>query len=228
MKDSKGRTLSIVAIVIAVLGLSLGFAAFSQTLTIKSSAEVNPDASIFNIDFSKQSGSVDDDPIVPVLNPSGVTGFTATNAEIDNSDQSNAVIRNLHAVFTEPGQSATYNLYTKNAGELKAFLKSVTFSNVTGKSTTKVCTAKSGDNPATQSLVDQACEGITLTLKLGSEDFTSTKLRNQFATATAHDLDKAASEPIKVTIAYEAGSKQADGGFDVSFGDIVLFYSSVE
>ena len=224
-KDKRARVIAIVGLLVGILGLSLGFAAFSNTLTIKSSAEVKPDDSIFNVDFSKNSDSVDGSEIVPVLNPSNVTGFTATNAVIDN-DNGDAVIKNLHAVFTEPGQEVTYNLYTKNAGELKAYLKSVTFSNVSGESATKKCTAKSGDNAAAPALVQSACQGITLTITVGTESFTQTTLRSAFASATAHDLAKDGSEPVKVRIAYESGSTQADGGFDVAFGDITLLYTS--
>lgn len=222
-KDRKARVIAIVGLLLGVVGLSLGFAAFSNTLTIKSSAEVKVDESVFNVDFSNSSSTVDDSDIVPTLNPSGTTGFTATNAVIDN-DNGDAVIKNLHAVFTEPGQEVTYELFTKNAGELAAYLKSVTFSNVTGESVAKKCTAKTG---TTQSLVNSACNGITLTLTVGSESFTTTTLRSAFTTADAHDLAKGGSEPVKVRIAYETGSAQADGDFDVSFGDITLLYSSV-
>ena len=221
-KDKKARIMAIVGLLLGVVGLSLGFAAFSNTLTIKSSAEVVVDDSVFNVDFSSSSSSVVDDDITPTLNPTGVTGFTASNAVIDN-DNGDAVIKNLHAVFTAPGQEVTYSFYTKNAGELKAYLKSVTFSNVSGESSTKICTAKSG---TTQSLVNTACTGITLTVTVGSEAFTGTTLRSAFANATAHDLNKDASETVEVRIAYETGSAQADGGFDVSFGDVTLLYSS--
>lgn len=225
--DKQARVIGVIALVLAVVGLSLGFAAFTNTLTIKSSAEVKPNADVFNVDFSKSSDSVVDDDIVPTLNPTGVEGFTATNAVIDN-DNGDAVIKNLHAVFTEPGQSATYNFFTKNAGELKAYLKNVTFNNVTGESVTKKCTAKAGENPATPALVESACQGITLTITVGTESFTSTTARAGFTTATAHDLVKDGSEPVQIRIAYEAGSAQADNGFDVAFGDIVLSYSSNE
>ncbi len=223
VRDNRARVIAIIGLLLGVVGLSLGFAAFSNTLTIKSSAEVQVDESIFNVDFSKSSDSVDDSDIVPVLNPTTDAGFSATNAEIDN-DNGDAVIKNLHAVFTKPGQEVTYNFYTKNAGELAAYLKSVTFSNVSGESATKKCTAKTG---TTQNLVNAACNGITLTLTVGTESFTQTTLRNAFTSATAHDLAKDGSEPVKVRIAYEAGSDQADGDFDVAFGDITLLYSSV-
>ena len=223
-KDNKARFMAILGLLVGVVGLSLGFAAFSNTLTIKSSAEVTVDDSVFNVDFSTNSSTVDDSDITPTLSPTGVSGFTATNAEIDN-DNGDAVVKNLHATFTAPGQEVTYNFYTKNAGELKAFLKSVTFSNVSGESTTKVCTPKTG---ATASLVNSACTGITLTVTVGSEDFTATTLRSAFATATAHDLNKNGSEAVTVRIAYETGSTVTDGGFDVAFGDVTLLYSSAE
>ena len=221
--DRKARIMAIVGLLIGVVGLSIGFAALSNTLTIKSSAEVTVDDSVFNVDFSTDSSSVVDDPVVPVLNPTGVTGFTATNAVIDN-DNGDAVVKNLHAVFTAPGQEVTYSFYTKNAGDLKAFLKSVTFGNVSGESSTKVCTPRTG---TTASMVTSACNGITLTVTVGSEAFTGTTLRSAFATATAHDLEKNGSETVEVRIAYETGSTVTDGAFDVAFGDVTLLYSSV-
>ncbi len=227
-KDRRARVIAIAALMLGVVGLSIGFAAFSNTLTIKSSAEVSPDEDIFNIDFSKSSGTIDDDPIVPVLNPTGVNGFTASNAIIDN-DHGDATIKNLHAVFTEPGQEVTYSFYTKNAGELTAYLKSIVFANASGGSATKVCTAKTGgDHVADATLVQNACQGITLTLTVGSESFTGSSLRSAFASATAHDLTKGTSEEVQIRIAYETGSAVADGGFDVTFGDITLLYTSNE
>lgn len=228
-KDRRARIIAIAALLVGIVGLSLGFAAFSNTLTIKSSAEVTPDDSVFNVDFSSSSSSVEANPITATLTPSGVTGFTATNATINNS--SDPVIQNLHATFTEPGQKATYTFYTRNAGELKAYLKNVNFANVTGESATKVCTAKTVSAPKTaanQSLVDSACESISLKLTLGSENFTATTARSSFATATAHDLVKAGSETVTVEIEYASNGAQADGDFDVSFGDISLLYGSAE
>ena len=221
--ERRNKGLLILAVIVTVFGLSFGFAAFSQTLTVKSTAEFNPDEINFNVDFSKNPDSVEAGEVTPVLNPSDSTGFTATNGVIDNSDSGNAVIKNLHAVFTKPGQSATYSFYTKNAGDLKAFLKSVTFYNVNGESIAKKCTPK---DSATPSLVANACEGIKLKVTVGSEVFTETKVRSDFANPTAHDLTKTGYEEIKVTISYEEGAEIADGGFDVSFGDVILLYTS--
>ena len=226
-KDRRARVVAIAALLVGVVGLSLGFAAFTNTLTIKSSAEVTVDDDTFNVDFSKQSASVVDGTLAGTPNPA-TNGPTAADATIDNSTAGAPKITGLKATFTEPGQKVTYSFYTKNAGALKAYLTNVNFANATGGSANKVCTAKTGTD---QTLVNSACNGITLKLTLGSEDFTATTARASFATATAHDLEKNGTSPdseaVTVEIAYAAGSAQADGDFDVAFGDITLNYSSV-
>ena len=234
-KDRRARIIAIAALLVGVVGLSLGFAAFTNTLTIQSSAEVVVDDSVFNVDFSTQTASVQGGSVTPTLDPTnGPASFTGGTANIDNSAAGAPVIEDLHATFTAPGQSVTYTFYTKNAGQLKAYLTSVNFANVSGESATKVCTAKAVESPATpatQSLVNAACNGISLTVALGptatAESFTATTARSSFTTATAHDLDADAYEQVVVTIAYAANSAQADGDFDVAFGDVTLNYSSV-
>ena len=48
-KNQKQKIMAIVALCISVLGLTLGFAAFSNTLTISSSATVTPDSKDFKL-----------------------------------------------------------------------------------------------------------------------------------------------------------------------------------
>ncbi len=213
MGDNKGyKIISIVALIFGVVGVTLGYAAFSSTLTISSSAEVKPDATAFNVDFSSSSSAVETNPIVPTLNKT-VDGFSATDATINNT--SDPVISNLKATFTAPGQTATYSFYAYNAGEYVAYLNSIVFDG------TKTCTAKTG---TTQALVDSACTGITLSAKVGSESATTTSV----ASITGHSLGIGAAEEVVVTISYEDGSALADGDFDVTLPDIVLTYDSVD
>lgn len=235
-KDRGGKAIAIVALMIGVVGLTIGFAAFSNTLTIKSEALVTPDASLFNVDFSNENAvnktAVTTGGVVPTLSPSTpVTGFAGETATINNDNASGPIIQNLKATFTSPGQSVTYEFYTKNIGELKAYLNSVNFSNATGAETFKTCAkvteGKTATEQATDALVTAACEGISLTLTLGSENFTATKARSAFSTATAHDLESTGSEKVTVVISYAANSEQADGDFTVKFGDIQLVYGSV-
>ena len=222
MKNRQGLTIA--ALIIAIVGLSIGFAAFSNTLSISSGASVNPSDANFVVQFSKLSGSDatgDQNPITPDNASYGVNGLIPTSNK--------RTLTGLKATFTAPGQSVTYSFYTKNAGALKAYLTSVNFAEV-ATGVTKQCTAKavqSPATPATQSLVNAACNGISLTVTLGSESFTQTTARAAFTTATAHDLDAGDYETVTVVIAYAANSAQADGDFDVTFGDVTLNYSSV-
>ena len=80
-KERGGKAIAIVALLIGVVGLTIGFAAFSNTLTISSSAEYNPDSNVFNVDFSSSSASVVDGNLAPTtVTPAtnGPTGATAT------------------------------------------------------------------------------------------------------------------------------------------------------
>lgn len=218
-KDRSYQVVTLVALVVAVLGLSVGFAAFSNTLTIKSSAEVTPDENQFNVDLSGASTS-EVTTVTPTLSPAS-NGPTGTTASVNNSGTNSALIENLHATFTEPGQSVTYTFYARNLGQYLAYLNSITFGNAEGGSSFKVCTPATG---TTASLVTSACEGISLTLSVGSlTDVTASQ-----ASLTGHSLAIGGNEEITVTISYASGSERADGNFDVAFGDIVLTYDSVD
>ena len=206
------KVITIVALLLGVIGVTLGYAAFSSTLTITSSAEVKPDPSTFNVDFSSSNASVQTNNITPSLSDT-VTGFSATNATIDNT--TNPTISNLKATFTAPGQTVTYTFYAFNAGEYIAYLNSIVFQG------SKACTAKTGTS---QTMVDSACNGITLSVKVGSEAVTTTSI----ASISGHTLAKNAADEVVVTIAYTSGSALADGDFDVTLPDIVLTYNSVD
>ena len=51
-KDRRVKVISIFALVIAITGMSLGFAAFSASLDLASNAFVSPDSATFNVKFS--------------------------------------------------------------------------------------------------------------------------------------------------------------------------------
>jgi hypothetical protein len=218
-KNRAGQVIAIVALVVGVVGLSIGFAAFSNTLKIQSSATVKADPTTFNVDFSSSNTELLTNNIVPTKYPDNVTDFIATEAKIDNSGD--PTISNLSATFTEPGQVVTYDFYAYNIGELTAYLKSIVYSNVTGGSSTKVCTA--GEDTDAD-LVAKACEGISLSVKVGSEEETTSGI----ASISGHSLLKDASELVTVKLSYSSEASRADGDFTVAFGDVSLNYSSVD
>ena len=216
MENRGSKMVAVIALCVAVVGVTLGFAAFSNSLTIKPSADVTPDESTFNVDFSSSGSSPVAGSVTPDKNP---TSITASNATINNDGD--PTISNLSATFTAPGQSATYTFYAYNAGEYIAYLKSINFENAASGASFKVCTPGGG---TTASLVTAACEDITVSVKVGSE----TETTSSQASITGHTLAKGAYEEIVVKIDYAAGGDRADGPFDVDFGNIALTYSSVD
>ena len=216
-KDRGSKVIAVVALCVAVVGVTLGFAAFSTTLNIKPSASVSPTGSTFNVDFSSSDSAVETNLVTPVKDPDSIT---AGNATINNAG-SNPEIRGLTATFTEPGQDVTYTFYVHNIGEYDAFLKSITYNNAASGSTFRKCTAGGG---TTDSLVQNACDDITVSVKVGSDAEVTTTKPN----ITGHSLAIDAHETVVVKIAYAAGGDRADGDFTVAFGDIALLYSTVD
>ena len=215
-KNRKVQITAIFALVVVIVGLSIGFAAFSSVLNIQTSANVKPDSSTLNVDFSSAEDKVEVAEITPTATPNSLV---TTNGVIDNSGD--PTISNLSATFTEPGQSVVYKFYAYNAGELTAYLKSIVFSNVTDQNATKICTAGQG---TTDALVQKACDKISVKVKVGNEIETPTGK----ASITGHTLSKGNGELVTVTLEYEAGADRADGDFTVAFGNITLNYSSAD
>ena len=213
-RDRSAKIIAIVALCVAVVGLSIGFAAFSNNLTIKSNATVSPNQNDFDVNFSTSNTSELDGAVSGV----GTNSATAEDATIDNS--ASPTITGLKANFTEPGQKVTYSFYAHNAGKYAAYLNNVTYANVSGKTATKVCTAGVGTDAT---MVEAACNGIS-----GSVEVETDKYTGSMDSISNHLLAINAYEPVVVTIEYTSTASRADGDFEVAFGDIILTYDSVD
>ena len=209
----RNKKIIMVALIMAIISLTIGFAAFSSSLTISSLATVKPDSSTFKVVFSTKATGVETNPVEPTKTP---TTIAATSGTIDNT--SNPTITGLDVNFTEPGQKVVYNFYVYNAGEYDAYLNSITYRNVDGSTSPKVCNAGVGTSEA---LVQAACEDIRVTVRVG--DLTVNKTTQGI---TGQTLSKKASKEVEVTIEYISGGARADGPFTVDFGDISLYYAT--
>ena len=220
-RDKSYQVLALVALIIGIAGLSVGFAAFSNTLTITSRATVHPNASEFNVDLSGASSS-EVTSVTPTVDPT-TNGPTGSVAVVDNAGSSSAEINNIHATFTKPGQTVTYTFYARNVGEYLAYLNNITFGEPSGAASgqTKVCIPGTG---TTASQVASACNGITLKVSVGS----LTDVATSQTGISGHTLSVGGSEQVIVEITYASDAARADGDFDVHFGDVVLTYDSVD
>lgn len=226
-KDRSAKVLAIIALFIAVIGLSLGFAAFSQNLDIKPAAQVEPDKSSFRVVFSSNKNSLMTESITPTFTPGEVGAPKGDPATIANPDKgstaSNPTITGINAKFTAPGQTVTYTFYAFNDGEYDAYLRAITFNG------SKTCTPSAeltNENAGSTESVEAACAGIKVKVTIGGEtDYTEDVTKDDFK---SHLLSKGAGEEVKVEIKYEEASSIADGDFTVKLPDITLNYQSVD
>ncbi len=223
-KDRNVKIIAIAALLVAVIGVSLGFAAFTQTLTITPTANVDPEDT-FSVKFSKVNSAVTAGAIENITTTGG-----AVVADQSASVAAGNELTNITASFTKPGQSATFTFYAINDGGYDAYLKTITFNSITGSTDTtgtKKCAYNSGVT-ATASLLSAACENINVKVKVGGDASTisyTDATSGVYTYSANHLLAKTANEEIVVTIEY-TGEAVADGAFTVNFGDIELFYES--
>ena len=208
MERSRKRKLLVMLILcFAIVSLSIGFAAFSATLNISSSASVSPNSDTFSVKFSTSKDSL----IVNEVEPSYMSpGISVSAGVIDNS--TNPTISNLSATFTSPGQYVEYTFYARNEGEYTAYLNNINFIG------DKTCTSN-GD--ASDSLVQSACGAINITATIGSTTYIET------TPIEGHILDKKTGEPIKVRLEYSSTGVAVDGVFSITFPNVALVYSTI-
>lgn len=202
MKESNGKTIALVALAISVVGLGVGFASFTKTLTIKPTATVKPTDDTFNVKFTSNGGKV---------SATATTGATGDDATVTDT-----TVEGIKANFTAPGQSVSYTIPVLNDGEYVAYLNSINFGN--GVS----CTAGTSNT-----LVAEACKGIEVSVKVGTDTAVTATTSN----ITGHKLANTTNsntENAVVTISYKEGSARADQDFEVAIDAITLTYGTAD
>ena len=221
-KQRNIKILSIIALVIAITGMSLGFAAFSTTLNISSSASVSPNSDDFKVMFcdftnvsycnSNLEWSFLDSYLVS-------DGASANGGAMFSTDD----VDDIGGTFTAPNQKVVYKIYIHNVGEYDAYLRGITFTPLDNGSYKKCSATTSDSTKATDSLVQAACDGIKVSVSIGGKDY---ELGND--TISDHLLAKGTYEEVFFTVEYLSGAALADGPFKVDMSSFKLNYSTVD
>ena len=219
-----------------MLGLTLGFAAFSNTLTISSSATVSPALSDFKM---VMYGLTDEDDwkisikegapyytsatfSVPII---GGTDMTAPNAIIDNET---LTIKNITPSFKEPGSTLWYSFKVVNEGKYTAYIdKEEVYTIKQTIDSEKQCIPAEG---TTAEYVASACKDIDFVI-----EFNDTHSNSIASNTPAENVTSIAIEPneyveliIEITYWHSSTALRADGDFNIKFPDIKINFSTVK
>lgn len=186
-KERGAKIIAIVALLIAVVGLTVGYAAYSSTLTINGTATVDPASWKVNFDYKNGTNSL--------------TGTTKGHAtEKTAPTLADTTISGFDVTLKAPGDSVTYNFLIKNSGTLNAKLANFTMgtltctpnegSSISPENATKLC----GELRYTLTYADDST--ITTGTPLNSNDSKELKLKLEWPSASTLSV----SDDVKVTI----------------------------
>ena len=233
-KNNGGRLLAVVALVVAVAGLSLGFASFSTSLRIDTAANVSTGTSNWNVGFSTDGLTIEDVSTARTVaaNESGNEGI------IDVTKYT--IAQNTNATLsTTTGSSVSYNLSVLNKGSLTAYLDSVNFDNVAITCTSADAgtshlyegvegagSTRDGGNSLAISNADCA-KMFKVELKIAGTTYDSTP-----ASISSSTIAAGGSAPVVLTVSYKddadarAVAATLDGDIVVTLGSISVVYTS--
>lgn len=144
MEKQRGvKALSIVALVAAIIGLTVAFAAMSRTLTINGSAKM--DTATWDIHYENLSAAT---------LTGGASVPNPDTATIKNGDTT--TIENIDMTVTKPGDSVTYTFDVVNSGTINAKIGTLT------KQLKPTCTGTGANADADATLV---CGNLTYEFK---------------------------------------------------------------
>lgn len=143
MEKERGfRIIAVIALMVAVVGLTIGYAAYSSTLKINGTANVDP--SSWNVKFVYKTGN----SLTATL-----TGGAVMNTEATLTDTQ---VSGFDVTLKAPGDSATYTFAVKNAGSLAAKLSTFTMGTLS-------CAPAAGSGATTEE-ASNVCKELSYTL----------------------------------------------------------------
>ena len=114
-KEREMKTLVIAALVISVVAIGVGFAAFSTTLQINGTATVNTADKTWDVRFEKIEKTAESTAGLGSSEPTITDGSAGVNT-------TKTAIGTITAAFTAPKQKLQYKITVKNAGTYDAKL----------------------------------------------------------------------------------------------------------
>ena len=213
MEKNNYKVIAVLALVISVLALSVGFASYTATLNIQGASATATASDTFSPNVEYQQNSL-------------TCVKTGTQTSVVSAGEFNALThatiwRNAAVTLSGPGDSVTCTAIVDNKSTFTAYLKSI---QIDGALTCDPVT----QNATLQNLPD-ACDTIDLTVNMGSASATSdtTGATNATVSNGAVSIASSGSENVSFTIAYPSNSPVTDGDFTITIPTITLNFETV-
>ena len=215
------KYIAVIALLISVVGVSLGFAAYSNTVQIKAAADYRGTPGTTKpTEPSTDPDTPTTGPVTPTPDPDNVPGGSADPATVTENG-----IENIMVHFTAPGQKFNYTFYGVNTTEFTSYLNKVVFG-------PKTCAPDASNGNAAQAVyvngtdgTSGACADIHLAVTAGGTEYIESDSDQEI---NGHTVAAGGNETIVVTVEYADGGAVADGDFTVNFGTTELQYSTVD
>ena len=199
MEERNSKVIAIVALCVGVVGLSLGFAAFSSRLTVSSGATVTVNQ---ETQFTNKFGFVSGTP-AKKAEGSTVTGEVEVGEIVIAGDETyGKVWQNISADFKGTNEVAIFTATVKNDSAFVAKLEEQPAAVVAN------CTSADSENPATEPYLTNACNTINVAVN---------------APETI-----AANGEGTVTVTITGPTTEVDGSLNVDFTSIYLDYTTAQ
>jgi len=245
MEKERGyKVITIVALLVAIVGLTVGFAAFTRDLNISfSESKVNVGGTLDVKYLASDDPNDTNKEITGFLaydsSKYDSAPFTASNVMISDDY---STLSGMGATFTGKEQAVQYDVYFYNNSEYDVYLTDIIYEDYIGADKYKVCTALTGTD---QDLVDTACENIHIVVAIASFDefipiaiddellislsngvITSKEIAHFVFTIVYDDVD---SDVLKLPEGFDGTSHVIpNGDFKINFGNIKMKVSSVQ
>ena len=231
-KSQRTKILTIIVLAIGVIAMSLGFAAFSVNLNVSSSATVTPNEEDFKIkiygvkdndalnDFGESGYVFDERYLSDTIGVASINGdnMSAETAVIDNK---NHTISGVKGLFGNQTGEVAYPFVIRNEGKYDAYIDLSEFidDSVVNGLYKPTCV---GDEGATETLVDAACNGLNLLFTIIDKETGDGKT----ITDSIYKIPVNSDELFAVIINYEGPFP--DGKFEATFPNIELKFSTAK
>lgn len=218
-RNRKVKIIIMITLMVAITAMSLGFAAFSATLNISSSASVTPSSDDFKLHLHNQTTHTSDlsSQIANIVGYNGAIAGTPAKY-LPTNDLS---IHPFGGTFTAPGQYIELKAYIVNEGYYDAYLGDIIYNNVEGADSFVSCTIPS-DSDASQALVDAACDDFTVTVDIDGNLITKDE-----PYLYEYVLPQGEAASLMIRLIYDENGDRVDGTFKVQFGNITIDFSTI-